>query len=412
MVFRLLAGSAMLIVTSGAACAQGDPQERLRDALASQLMVFDLTEDRFEGEGATFLVEAAAESESLLIGEKHGTRETSLFTSAMLDALRPHGYSVYAIETGPVVTEDLVRLAKSGGEPAVRAVLEEHPFTAAFLFFDADRDVFVKAARDGWDVWGLDQEFIGSGRYLLKQLVALAPHDEARQAASGWYDKAVAGFDQFMKTGDQSKGFIVSVTAADLDQLDETFSSESERAQRILRELRATSTVYGHYAAERYFENNYDRIRLMKQHVAEYLKASAAAGRPDPKVVYRFGSVHMGRGYSPLDQLDLGNQAAEIAALRGGDSFHVLLLAHRMVAPDGTAEDLTEEQPAFKVLFDLAPNDRGAAFDLRALRPLLSSRTMSAALPEIHDLVRSYDAVVIFPEFHAANSLNPLPGGG
>ena len=390
--------------------AQDEPGDRLREALASHMRSFNLSEDRVEGEGAEFLIEQGAAAEFFLIGESHGTRETPQFTAAVLNALKPRGYSVYAIETGPEVTDDLTHRIHAGDDAAVREVLAKYPLTAAFLFFDADREVFINAVKDGWDVWGLDQEFIASGRYLLSRLIELAPNDDARALAEEWFERAVAGFDHFMKTGDQSKGFLIAVTPADFDRLDHAFAEADEKAKRILRELRDTAIIYGHYGAGRYFHNNLDRIRLMKRHVAERLEASAEAGRPYPKIIYRFGSVHTGRGYTPLDQLDLGNQAAEVAALRGGDSFHVLIAARTMVGPDGAVQDLTGV-PGLEPLLDVAPKGESVVFDLRAMRPLMSSRTMSAAFPETHDLGLRFDAVVILPEFHAAESMNELPGG-
>ena len=49
------------------------------------------------------------------------------------------------------------------------------------------------------------------------------------------------------------------------------------------------------------------------------------ADDPDARVIYKFGAAHTGRGYSPYHQLDLGNQAAELAFAAGGESFHLFV---------------------------------------------------------------------------------------
>src|SRR5262249_28458018 len=116
------------------------------------------------------------------------------------------------------------------------------------------------------------------------------------------------------------------------------------------------------------------------------------------------GSVHAGRGFSPMDQLDIGDLAAGLAAERGQDSFHVYVFARR--GADG--KDWSSEASLRPFLDALKPGEAGV-FDARPLRSFLSARAESPAFAELHELCRRYDAIVLFAELHAATDVSPAP---
>ncbi|MCA8951852.1 MAG: hypothetical protein KDE27_20245, partial [Planctomycetes bacterium] len=128
------------------------------------------------------------------------------------------------------------------------------------------------------------------------------------------------------------------------------------------------------------------------------------------KVLLKFGSAHGGRGYSPFDQLDIGNHVAEIAVARGGDSFHVYVLARRSVDRDGVAKEMADGVESLRPFCAALPAGEGGVFDLVALRPLLSRDEIEAAHHAVHDFVFRYDALVLLPELHESEPLFALPG--
>jgi len=412
---QAVVAAAALALAGAAAHQDQDAGNRLNELLDSAARAFTLDEGAVAGAGGEFLLRESRNAESLLIGESHANEETPRLATAMIRALRSHGYGVLAIETGPLTGDHLEALARGGGVEAIGDLSRRLPFTVPFFNWRVEAEMLADAVERGYDVWGLDQEFAGCGRFFTERLVDLAPDGEARALAESWRAKAVEGFEHFARTRDQSRGFMMVVTPADFDELDRAFADGPDEAKAILRELRASARVYQHYRDGRYYMNNRDRIRLMKRHVAERLqllgsKADAA------KIIYKFGSAHMGRGFSPFDQLDLGNQAAEIAALRGGDSFHVYVFARRSVSGDGSTRDFAEGSPHLQPLYEVMDERlgasegdgdgdgavRGIAFDMRTLRPFLSSRRNREAFADLHELARRYDAVVLFPTFHAA----------
>lgn len=375
--------------------------DRLVEVVRANLRPVELSEGGLTGEGADFLLEEADRARFFLIGESHGNQETPRLTSWLLDELAARDYGAYAIETGPCSTDFLTDLAAEKGMEGVLELCERFPFSLAFLNWREEVEVLVSALGKGYRVWGLDQEFTGSGRLLTWRLTELAPDDKSRRMAAEWHDKANAGFAVFARSGDQSQGFMNIVTDADFDRLDQAFADAGAAARRILEELRASATVYRHYREGRFYMNNLDRIRLMKRHFADRLAGT------DSKVLMKFGSAHMGRGHSPFDQLDLGNQAAELAFAGGSDSFHLYVFARMSVQADGSERDFAESTPYLKPVYDLLPSG-GGVVDLRGLRPFCNSDSVREAMPELCELVRRFDATLILPQFHASTEIVPM----
>jgi len=258
-------------------------------------------------------------------------------------------------------------------------------------------------------VWGLDQEFIGSARFLLAELEAAVEADEnAVRQVRAWQDTAREGFAVFAASGDSSRGFLNVIDPVELAAFAGRLPNEARRARRIVEELRQSALVYQHYAAGRYYENNHDRIRLMKRHLAEYLAAAGGLERA-PKVLFKLGSAHAGRGYSPFHQLDVGNAAAELAAARLGDSFHLNVLTVRSVGRDGKEKDWTEEAPYLARFAGHASGSEWSVFDLRALRPYFAAERSREAHPDLAEIVFRFDALALAPAFSAATPMIPLP---
>ena len=381
------------------------PQD-LAERVAATARPAEMKRAGLSGAGADFLVDEGRASEFFLIGESHGNVETCRLTRWLMGELEGSGYGTLALETGPVTTEHLVDLAARKGRDAVFDFVRSNPFVVAFLFWSEEVDLFVDAVESEWTVWGLDQEFAGSARFLLRLMAEGAESDEARALASEMQARAEAGFAHFAQTGDQSKSFLSAATPEDFQRLETAFAEESEELRRVLAELRATAEVYGHFNQGRFFLNNRDRIDLMKRHFADRLRADGS----EPRVLMKFGSVHMSRGYSAMAQLDVGNFAAEAAVLRGGRSFHLNVFARRSVALDGSVQDFEASSPHLRPFFD-ALEGTATVFDLRELRPFLSSDSAKRTHPELHDLAFRFDALLLVSEFNASEPLFPLPQG-
>ncbi len=404
----MLIGLTLTLV--GSALAQDDAPDPVEAILGDRVRSFESTAEGLTGPGADWLIEQAAAAQFVMIGESHGTQETPVFAANLMTALAPHDYDVFCSEIGPVIAGHLSTVLKTDDPMAeITRLHEEYPFSVAFYNWVEECQSLMRIHDAGYRLWGLDQEFAGSGRFLLSRLVNLAPNDEAETLASAWYDMAMAGFERFVKHGDQTAGFLMSVTPEDFDALDEAFSAATRPAKHILAELRASAAIYQLWASRANYESNHDRIQLMKRHFHKYVEHHDDDAMP--RAVFKFGSVHMGRGHSPLNQLDLGNMAAEVAAAQGRDSLHMRVFARTRVMPDGTEQDQTQEHLA--ACFDLASPDHWVVIDVRPLRPHFHNDRNRAANEQMATFVFRYDLVVIAPTFHAATDMVPMamPGG-
>ncbi len=267
---------------------------------------------------------------------------------------------------------------------------------------EAEFALLEHAVTLGYDLWGLDQVFAGGARFNLARLVELAPSDTARAAATAALERARRGFQQFARSGDTSVGFLQSATPEDYAALREAFADEE--ARRIVDELAASSRIYQLFGRGANYRSNHERIQLMKRHLAERVNAAG----PETRVFLKFGSVHMGRGHSPLNQLDLGNAAAEIGLLRGGGSLHVKVTALGSTGTDGAVSDWTASAPHLRRFAD-AMDDEAAwtVFDLRPLRPIFHRAANAEGREELSELVWAYDLLVVARGFTRAE---PLPG--
>ncbi|MDX1503099.1 MAG: hypothetical protein R3325_12135 [Thermoanaerobaculia bacterium] len=385
--------------------AAADPLDALIEQNTHRL---EWRDDGPSGPGWERIVSEGRAAEFFLIGESHGNRETPRLTVALAKALRPAGYSALGVEVGPITARRLVELCRSGeGVEAFRAFLEEFAFSFPYFWWREEAEMLCRILDEGYEVWGLDQEFIGSARFLLGDLRALVEDPDHRAQVDAWLAEADAARAAAEEGGKMDGLFIQTVDPEALRAFADRLPAEAERAREIARELAATAVVYQHYGAQRYFENNRDRVRLIKRYFRQALAGSAAGD--GAKAIIKMGSVHSGRGRSPMMQLDIGNTASELAALRGGDSFHLVFFTRRSVAADGSESDWAEEAPALAMLDAHRPEGAWALFDLRPLRSHFASSKRREQNPDLADYVFRYDALLLADRFHAAETLVPLP---
>lgn len=365
-------------------------------------------EGRLEGDGVGFLSDAVRASHAFLIGEVHLVEEVPQLTRRLLPALHDAGYRTLAIETGPHTARWLVEMLE--GQPSAErlaARLEREPFLLPFYDRQAEVELLRDALARGWAIRGLDQEFIGSSRLWLERLSDLATEERASQLVSEWLAREIEAVRHFRETGSTAQAMLSSVTTEELDALQAAFAKSSD-ASAIISSLRESAAIYRLYGQGLNYESNLRRVRYMKQNLARGL--GGAVGE-FPRTLYKFGSVHAGRGYSSLHQLDLGNQAAELAFAAGGESFHLWTLPLSRVARSGEISDYRDQITYLQPLLDSMGDAVWTVFDLRPLRPWFHRETHRAENPELAEVVFRYDALAVAPRVHESVLLAPGDDG-
>lgn len=396
----------MLILPLGSVAQEAE----VRAALEAHGRPLTVDGDGLHGPGGQWLMDRAREARFTLIGESHHNAETPLLTTALLAALQPSGYSAYVVESGPESTRLLMDAVEREGIAGGMSLLERFPFSIAFLDQREELHTAVEALAQGYEVWGIDQEFLGSPRLLLHRLRELSS-DAYRARIEGMIDREMAALERFVQTGDESGVFLLSASADDFDALAAAFPDPDSEGARIVRQLRASADIYRAFAEHRYYDNNVSRVELIKRNFLAHLQRPGDE-LTDRRAVIKMGSVHAGRGRTPMHVYDIGNFAAELAFARGDDSFHVVVLATGSVRADGAFVSWRERSPHLAPAFDLVPDDRAVVFDLRPLRPLLTQQAdKTRELEDLQDIVLRYDSLVLYPRFHPSNPIVAMPGG-
>lgn len=367
------------------------------------------------GSGATVLANAIAASRYVLIGEDHLSREIPQFTAGVCRLMTPGGLDAFAVEIGPeaarVVNENLSR-----DDRIVRLAtfMRTHPDAFAFQNGRDESDMAAECARlagPQFQIWGLDQEFLGSAGHLFEQMLTAHPGPAARAAIEKLAAADRVATAKSLVSGSVSDLFLYQVTDQELSEAGSAIKRDGgDRVGGLFDALSETRAIYLGQETDG-FASNGRRARLMKRTLIGYLNAH---GRP-ARVLFKFGDAHMGKGINGLGQRDLGNFVAERAEGEGAGSLHIAVYgAQGMHALYGGVGRQVRHEPfvmtddtEYAWLRDVLPSGQHGnakdwtVVDLRSLRSKMPSDISDAW----RDVVRRYDLVVVAPELTPSSLL-------
>ncbi len=360
------------------------------------------------GPGAAILSDAIAHARYVLIGEDHLSREIPQFTVGVCRLMAPGGLDALAVEIGPeaarVVNDNLRRNDRIA---RLSSFMRAHPDAFAFQNGRDESDMAAECARlagPKFQIWGLDQEFLGAPGHLFEQMLAAHPGPMARAAIESL---AVAERSATMKAAASGSPGDLFIFTADDRKLDDAGLAVrrdgGERVVALFTALRETRAIYLGQNTDSDASNR-RRALLMKRTLVRYLDT-----RPRPaRILFKFGDVHMAKGDNGLRQRDLGNFVAERADGEGAASLHIAVYGaggiHALYG--GVGRQVRHEpfvmtdDPDYVWLKDaLPPNGKSrpgdwTLIDLRSLR----SRPTAGMSAGWRDVVRRYDLIVVASE--------------
>jgi hypothetical protein len=399
--------------------AQTKPAPTLADALIGARNPLILDGSRLSGPGAAMLTQAVSESQFVLVGEDHLTQQIPQFVSAICDAMHP---DAYAVEAGPDAVKFVGSLLRSPNRLAQMAARSKaHPNNMAFLDIREENDLAAHcaaaSANPQFELWGLDQEFVGSAGTLLESMKATGPGPKSLAAIAATQAMEQQSLKDLLATGNPGKFFLLASTDVDTQPLADAIAADGNaETQRLMREFTLSRTIY-RLNADGSPDSNRLRAILMKRHfLPKYLALQAK--QASPRVLFKFGDNHVGKGFNVLQQLDIGDFVAELADSEQAQSLHILVLGARGTHAGftGVGKPLAHEpfvmtdDPDYKWLelavADLLPQNSDAKaqvltlFDLRKLR--FHGIDFS---PEWRRAVYGYDLLVLIPELTPASEI-------
>jgi hypothetical protein len=405
-----------LLVGSAAPSRADSPAVPAKDTLHTQLAAARLPlipdRDGFSGPGWKLIAERASAARFVAIGEDHLTREVPRFTEAICRLLGPQGLAAMAVEAGPFAAAELQGALRMPDRLArMRTLLAHYPDSVAFLNIRQENDLLAACAAsappNGFQLWGLDQEFLGSAGWLLARLAAERLGKPAMAAVHRLQAEEAADALVAQRSGDPSQLFLFRATRSELDEAARPIrQTGTPRARQILDALIQTHDIYQASAAGAPTANT-DRALLLKQTLAAHL-----AKTPHGKILLKFGEWHLYRGYNPLRNRDLGNYLAEMADLEGSPSLHIMVLGAKGVhavyggygRPLQHLPFVLSDDPDYrwiKAATDEAETSGWTVFDLRRLR----GAKLEGLPMDWQRVALGYDLLVLAPEITPADAI-------
>lgn len=411
-----------LLVISGFAVscmAQSVQGPTFADTLRQVRTPLVLRDTTLSGAGGNLLMQEIAASRFVLIGETHLTREIPQFTAAICAAMKP---DAYAVEASPLAARFVAgQLHDSHRIANMRAMLQRSPSNMAFLDIREENDLAASCAalsqNPHFQLWGLDQEFLGAGGTLLDAMLDTKPGPRSTVAIHVAQENEQAAANAARSSGDLKQLYMLNIQDAELQQLSVAIRTDgTPETALLLSEFTESHHIYRLNLAGQP-ESNHLRAEMLKQHlVADYLPFHGT--EPQGRVLFKFGAMHMGRGFDMLHQLNLGNTVAEIADVEGVRSLHIFVLgaAGISASQQGYGKplhtepfDLTTDQdigwlaPALSNILPASDHLGGTTLTLLDLRKV-RFRELSLA-PEWEQLIYSYDLLILIPRVTPATSL-------
>ncbi|MBV9991434.1 MAG: hypothetical protein JOZ72_09085 [Alphaproteobacteria bacterium] len=366
------------------------------------------------GNGAPLIEERLAHAQFILYGEDHGFADSPLVLRAIAHDARPYGFRYHVVEVGPLSTRMIRDTLARDGEDGLHRLVHEVPLGIPFLSLKDDAalasDFLGHDAKGTPYLWGVDQEFIGSPVFHLKRLVATAPDDRARAAAS-----KLLGEEQDAAAKAAQQDFLLSrFKDADFDALAAAFKGSSE-GRNIIAEMKESAAIYQLWMSGRNYENNARRARLLAKNFLSDYRAAADAR---PKIVFKMGLEHVALGTTTVNTVDLGTLATEMARADGMDALRIAFLpaGGRNIAfapkPGNPttveAYDSPETKELFKALgVDAAalPKDGWTLIPMEGVRQSLDTAGIEKLAPFARFVVLGYDYVITTPDAKPGVSL-------
>ncbi|HCA58459.1 MAG TPA: hypothetical protein DEP46_10785, partial [Blastocatellia bacterium] len=112
----------------------------------------------------------------------------------------------------------------------------------------------------------------------------------------------------------------------------------------------------------------------------------------------KMGSVHTGRGFSPLSLFEIGNTLSEIAEFNGSSSLHISF-GTRFYMDGGQEIDALQDKAGFLYRFgsltQMAERDRWTVIDLRPLREAVFYHRRFKIDDVVIELFENHDLLII-----------------
>lgn len=312
----LIVAAATLFALAGPAAAQ--PAAPAAETV--EILPIAFSPEGLSGTGGDRLREAMETAQFVALGEDHGFAgspelgEALAHDAGAIAERQGAGALYHAAEVGPYTVRWVAAQMDTGGLSQLAATLAGRPWAMPFLSNVQDAALAAPFAAAG-RLWGIDQEFVGAPSILLEALAARTKDAAVRKRLADWRERDRAA----LSAGKFDAIMMATATDADFADLRAHFAHDAE-ARDIVDALAKSARIYRLNDSGRYLQNNEERAALMRDY---FLTAYRAAPGPAPRVLFKMGGYHLGRGTTPTSIYDIGSLLPGLAAANGRTSLHI-----------------------------------------------------------------------------------------
>ncbi|WP_299193091.1 hypothetical protein [uncultured Erythrobacter sp.] len=397
----MLASAVALAGTTMAAAQETDPNNPVEPTIIP--LAFEFSAEGLAGPGAVQVRAKIEDAQFIGIGEDHGFADAPALIAALASEGAEHGFDTYAIEVGPWSADWLRDQLASGGVEGYGEALRGRPLAIPFLSMREEAEVASAFLEEG-KLWGIDQEFIGSPLVHLEWFVQRIGDADGGDELRSWLTAEREAF----ASGNQPAVFMASAGPDKWGRLREIFARDGE-ALELVDALELSQSIYIANFTGRGFDNNTDRVALIREYFLDQYASAQGEGVAAPRVLYKMGAVHVGRATSPMKTFDIGSLLEGMAAANGMEALHIAYLpiggeqlsvrpsadgAFR-VSPVSRGEQLADQLQQAGVDMDVVREGEGHfIIDLEPVRRAMGNRGLNEADDMFRFVLLGFDYLV------------------
>ncbi len=388
--------------------------------IARHTQYFTFEEEQLKGAGKRVLERIAKNSQFIIIGETHGSSQTSNFVSSWLPTLGEHGFGNFACEVGPHSAELLEQMSTPSTETfenmlsfRERYYMEELE-DGTIPFFSGREDIrFLQvAAEQGMDLWGLDQEYYYSILHLTECLAYTSSDNRNHSLIIQSQKKVNKILREYFIKEDTSRNNFDAIEAIladnDVKEYFDLFAKSNVEAQSIIRAIEMSMDIYMNWQRG----SHADRISYMRNNLIKNVREKYRQSGELPKVFLKFGMLHASKIHAN-GAYDVGHALQELSCKTGTKTTSIAV-ARRFVRYNDQVVDLKgrPRNPFGKSVSLLAvgEEEKAAIINLNELRYELNADKF--ILPTDGDyhrlklILEGYDYLIVLPLDQEPTPLN------
>lgn len=373
---------------------------------------FTIDNFKINGEGKKTWNRIIQESQFIVYGEIHGSKQTSILTKSLIPILKKVDFNHFAIEVGPNSAQKLTELSTPVDKTLSNlkafntkyTVVKGEDVAIPIPFFDnvSDAEFLQEARKNDMILWGLDQEFYYGSFFLMDELVTTVKNTPDYSHIMTLKNAAQVSIYKHLTAEAEGKTkapYLQIIKEKSVLDFFNSFKKDNIKAQKIIDDLKISWDIYIHWRDD----SHADRISYMRANFMNHYNAALKKEKL-PKVLVKIGSLHASKMIA-LNAFDIGNLTEELA--QSNNTISTSINSWQLFTKDPKTGEIINNMEKYKSFAryrsftNLAKKDQWAIIDLKPIRESIEKGVIQ--LPQNGDyhklrkLIYSYDYQLLLP---------------